>query len=129
TLTDLHVDLAAKDGVTHIAPVKAKLYGGEYAGDITLDDRGAVLETKLDQTMNGVDVAALLKDLAKIKFISGHGMISTKLSGRGSGGDALMKSLNGHIAASLENGAVEGIDLWFEINRALALIPKQGAPS
>ena len=129
TLTDLHVDLAAKDGVTHIAPVKAKLYGGDYAGDITLDDRGPVLEMKLDQSMNGVDVALLLKDLAHTKLISGHGMVATKLTGRGSGGDALLKSLNGHIAANLENGAVEGIDLWFEINRALALLQKQAVPS
>jgi AsmA protein len=129
TLTELHVALAAKDGVVHIAPVKARLYGGEYAGDITLDDRGAVPEMKLEQTMNGVDVALLLKDLAHTKLISGHGMVATSLIGHGSGGDALLKSLNGHIAANLQNGAVEGIDLWFEINRALALLQKQALPS
>jgi AsmA protein len=36
-----------------------------------------------------------------------------------------LKTLNGHVAANLDNGAIEGIDLWFEINRAVALIQKQ----
>jgi AsmA protein len=41
----------------------------------------------------------------------------------------MLRSLSGHVAASLDNGAVEGVDLWFEINRATALIQKQGLPS
>jgi len=44
-------------------------------------------------------------------------------------GDAMLRSINGHVAANLDNGAVEGVDLWFEINRAMAVIQKQGLPS
>jgi len=40
-----------------------------------------------------------------------------------------MKTLNGHIAANVDNGAVEGVDLWFEINRAMALAQKQSLPT
>jgi AsmA protein len=40
-----------------------------------------------------------------------------------------MKTLNGHLTANVDNGAVEGVDLWFEINRAVALIQKQAMPA
>jgi AsmA protein len=129
TLTQVHVVLTAKDGVTHIAPATAKLYGGGYSGDITLDDRGAVATLKLDQSMTSIDIAALLKDFAKSQRISGHGTVTTNLTARGLAGDTLMKTLNGHIAANVDNGAVEGVDLWFEINRAMALAQKQPLPA
>src|SRR5262249_30364848 len=106
-----------------------KLYGGQYSGDVTLDDRGPVLASKFEQTLTGVDVAQLLKDLAKSQRLSGHGTITSSLSARGSGGDAVLKSLNDQSAANLDNGAVEGIDLWLEITRATALIQKQAPPS
>jgi AsmA protein len=129
TLTQLHVVIVAKDGITHISPATAKLYGGSYTGDITLDDRGSVAALKLDQNLTNVDMAPLLKDFAKSQRISGHGTVTTNLTAHGLAGEALMKTLNGHVAANVEGGAVEGVDLWFEINRAMALIQKQGLPS
>jgi AsmA protein len=119
------MELKAKDGVTHIAPLTAKLYGGQYSGNVTLDDRGPVLASSFEQSLTGVDVAQLLKDLTKSQRLSGHGTITSSLTARGSGGDTVLKTLNGRVAAKLDNGAVEGIDLWFEINRATALIQKQ----
>jgi AsmA protein len=128
-LTQVHVGLTAKDGVTHIAPATAKLYGGDYSGDITLDDRGEVATLKIDQSMTAIDMAPLLKDFAKTQRIFGHGTVTTNLTARGLGGDALMKTLNGHLTANVDNGAVEGVDLWFEINRTVALIQKQAMPA
>lgn len=125
-LTQLHVSLEAKDGVIHIDPATAKFYGGSYSGDITLDDRGPVAQLKLQQSMSAVDMAALLQDFAKTRRVSGHGTVTTNLTAQGLGGDALMKTLNGHLTANVEDGAVEGVDLWFEVDRAKALIQKQG---
>lgn len=129
TMTQLHVEIVAKDAVTHISPVTAKLYGGSYSGDITLDDRGSVAAVKLDQSLTNVDMAPLLKDFAKTQRISGHGTVTTNLTAHGLAGDALMKTLNGHVSANVSDGAVEGVDLWFEINRAMALVQKQGLPN
>jgi AsmA protein len=128
SLTQVLVTLTAKDGVTHIAPVKAKLYGGDYSGEITLDARNAVPTLKLDQSLMGIDMAPLMKDFAKSQRVSGHGNVTTHLTAQGLGGDALFKTLNGQVAANVDNGAVEGIDLWFEINRAIALIQKAALP-
>jgi AsmA protein len=128
-LTDVHVGIASKDGVTQIAPATAKLYGGDYSGVITLDDRGTVTALKLDQSLTGVDMAPLLADFAKSRHVSGRGNVTINLTAQGLSGEALLKSLNGQIATNVDNGAVEGVDLGFEIDRAVALIDRQTAPS
>ena len=121
--------LAAHDGLLHIAPVTAQFYGGNYTGDISVDSSPAIPTLKLTQTMANVDVGALLKDLAQSSRVSGRGKVTTELSARGLGGDQMLGSLNGHATADLNNGAIEGLDLWFEINRAMSLIQKQTLPS
>jgi AsmA protein len=123
------VTVVAKDGVTHISPARAKLYGGDYTGDITLDSRGTSPVLKLDQSLTRIEVAPLLEDFAKSQRISGRGNLTTQLTTRALSGKALLKTLNGHVAVSLDNGAIEGVDLWFEIQRALALIQKQAMPA
>ena len=129
-LTQLAMTVAAKDGITHLAPATARLYGGDFTGDVTLDAREAVPLIKISQTLSGVDMAQLLRDLTgKPSRISGHGRVATNLTARGAGADSIMRSLNGHVAADLDNGALEGVDLWFEINRAVALIQKQALPA
>jgi AsmA protein len=128
-MTDLRVTVVAKDGLVHIAPATANFYGGHYSGDITLNDQGPVAQLKLVQTMSGVDMAALLKDFARTQRVSGHGTVTTDLTAQGLGGDAFMKTLNGRIAANIAGGALEGVDLWFEVERAKALLQKQGLPN
>lgn len=129
-LTQLAMTMVAKDGVTHVAPATAGLYGGEFTGDVTLDAREAVPLVKISQTLSGVDVAQLLRDLTgRPSRISGHGRVVTNLTARGAGADSVVRSLNGHVAADLDHGALEGVDLWFEINRAVALIQKQALPA
>ncbi len=129
SLRQVLFNLDAKDGLAHLTPVKALLYGGDYAGDITLDSRGAAPALQLNQRMNGIDVGQLLSDLAKSRRLSGRGTVVSNLTARGADSDAILKSLDGHVDANLANGAVEGIDLWFEINRAMSLIQKQTLPS
>jgi AsmA protein len=129
SVTQVHVNLAAKNGITRIAPANAKLYGGDYSGEITLDDAGAVPSIKLDQSMTNVDIAQLLKDLAHTQRLSGRGNVTTHLTAQGSASADILKSLDGHVAVDLANGAVEGLDLWFEINRAVALLEKESFQS
>jgi len=127
-LTEIAVTLAAKDGVIHIAPARARLYGGTYAADVTLDGRGDIPLIKLEQSMTNIDAAQLLKDFAKSDRLSGRGNITSNLTARGAESDALLGSLAGHVAANLEQGALEGVDLWFEINRAVSVIQRQALP-
>lgn len=128
-LTQVAVDVAANGGLTRIAPASAKLYGGSYGGTVTLDARSAIPVLSLDQQMTGIDVAQLLQDFAKTRRLSGRGNVTAKLTARGSTTDAMMRSLDGHVAANLANGAIEGIDLWTAVNGAVALAQKQALPA
>lgn len=129
TLTAAKVGVLAKDGVAQLSPISAKLYGGDAAGQITLDSRGPVPAIKVNETLTSVDLAPLLKDFANSDRLSGHGNVTVDIAARGEDGDAITKSMVGRVSANVTNGAVQGIDLWFEINRAMALIQKQGLPS
>jgi AsmA protein len=128
TLSQVHVGVAAKDGVLHVAPLQANLYGGSCTGDIAFDvhNHPAVLHT--EDTLNAVDMAQFLKDFAKTQRFSGRGTVSANLNAAGDTGDALMGSLGGHVNANLANGAIEGVDLWFVVSQAVALIQKQPPP-
>jgi AsmA protein len=128
TISQARVGVLARGGVAHLAPMTAKLYGGDCAGELTLDGRAEEPVLKLEQSLTNIDVAQLLKDFADIRRLSGRGSVSIALTARGQDSDSLLKSLLGRVGLSLANGAVEGIDVWFEINRAKALIQKQTPP-
>ena len=128
-LTNVSFGVHAKDGITRIAPAKAQLYGGQYSGALTLDERASQSVLNIDQTMSSIDIAQLLNDFAKTKRLSGRGNVNAHLVAHGRTGDDLIKTLSGHIDANLANGALEGIDLWFEINRAQSLLRQQPLPA
>lgn len=128
-LTQIAVGVADSGGVAHIAPISAQLYGGSLKGSMALDARGAVPSLELDQSLTGVDIGQLVEDYAKIRRLSGRGTITLNLMGRGHDTDALMRSLDGHVAATISNGALEGVDLWSAINSAVALAQRKAPPS
>ncbi|HEY1725698.1 MAG TPA: AsmA family protein [Steroidobacteraceae bacterium] len=129
TLTNVTVGLEAKDALIRLAPIAATLYGGSGQGELTLDGRGAVPNLKLQQSLSNVDVAQLLNDFANTQRLSGRGELTLNLNANGLDTQAMLRSLNGRVSANLAGGAVEGIDIGFQINRALALIRKQAAPA
>ncbi|MFO1426391.1 MAG: AsmA family protein [Steroidobacteraceae bacterium] len=124
-LAALRLGLDAADGLTRVAPARARLYGGQYSGDITIDARAATPTLRMQQTMSGVDVAHLLQDFAQTRRLSGRGTLVTDLSAQGRDGDALMRTLRGSIKADLADGAVEGIDVWYAIAQAQSLLQKR----
>ncbi len=128
-LTNLRVTLAAKDNVMHLFPIEAQLDGGRYSGDITLDSRGAIPTLSLDEHLSGVDMARLLANTAQKGRLSGRANVNLKATARGETVDAMLKTLSGHLDANLTDGALEGIDVAYEINLAQALINRSPAPA
>lgn len=128
-LTQVAVGVADDGGTLRIAPAAAKLYGGNYSGTVTLDARGAVPVLQLDQRLAGVEVGPLLEDFAKIKRLSGRGNVTMNVTGRGRTTDDLLKTLDGHAAADLASGAIEGIDLWSALGSAVSLVEQHKMPA
>ena len=122
--TDLRITMASKDSVTHLFPIEAHIDGGRYSGDITLDDRGAVRSVSINEHLTDIDMARLLARGAHKGRVSGKATLSLKGSGRGQSVEALLKTLNGHFDADLTEGALEGIDLEYQRDRAQALLER-----
>jgi AsmA protein len=110
-------------------PLTAQVDGGRYSGDITLDTRGVVPAVSLDEHLSGIDVGKLTAKGAKKVHLTGHGNVNLKASGHGAGADGILKTLEGHLDTSIADGAVEGVDLSYEMGRAEALLRRQDAPA
>jgi AsmA protein len=128
-LSNVKVTVATNDRVMHIYPLKAQVNGGDYSGDITLDRRAPTPVISMDEHLSGIDVAPLVAAGSKTLHVTGRGNVNLKATARGVGADATLKTLNGRFDANIANGAVEGIDLGYELGLAEALIRHGATPA
>lgn len=127
--SNVRLTLASKDNVMHLFPAQAQIDGGSYSGNITLDRRTPVLALTLDEHLSGVDMARLLAATSYKGKLSGHGNVNLKAAARGAEFTAVLQSLNGHFDANLSEGAIEGVDLGYEIGLAQALVKHEAQPT
>jgi AsmA protein len=127
-LSGLRINLLAEENVIHLFPIEAQIDGGRYSGDITWDKRGAIPTLSVDEHLTGVDMARLLSGSAQKGRLSGRATLNLKATARGATVDAFLKTLSGHLDANLADGALEGIDVGYEMGRAQALIDKSAPP-
>lgn len=128
-LSQIEVGLAADGGILHINPAAAELYGGTSTGDITLDAHANVPVLRLNENLAGIAVQPLLTDFAKLSRVTGRGNITLNVTAHGNTTTALTASLDGHAAVNITNGALQGINLWSDINSAVALTGRQALPA
>jgi AsmA protein len=123
--TNLSVTVDMRDNVTHLHPLEAQIYGGRYSGDLTYDARTASPTLSLDEHLSGVDTTQLMANTKAKGRVSGKASINIKATARGAGAEDILKTLNGHLDANLLNGALEGMDLGYELALAQSLLDKQ----
>ncbi len=128
-LTDLDVAMTAVGGRVRLDPLAVKLYDGSMLGGIRLDATGANTRVTLDQSFSRVNIGALLTDFADVKNITGT--MDLKLNGTATGrtDDELLGNLGGSLAFSLADGVYKGMDVWYEIRRARALLRRTAPPA
>jgi AsmA protein len=126
-LTDVRLTLEAKDGVTRIYPATALVDGGNYSGDISWDRRGSTPVLSLDEHWSGADLEKLFTGKPTQVHLSGKANVNLKATARG-GSAAFLETLNGHLDVDVTDGALEGIDLGYQMGRAEALIERTGSP-
>ncbi len=128
-LADVDVTTSAGAGRVRLEPLAASLYGGTLRGGVRLDATGPKTRVTLDQAFRNVNVGALLTDLAELRNITGT--MNLKLDGVavGTTDDELLENLDGNLAFSLANGVYQGLDVWYEIRRARALLRRTAPPA
>jgi AsmA protein len=104
--------LTAKNGQLRLNPARAEMYDGRYKGNIGLDVRGDTPKLSLDESLNGVQVGPLLRDMTgKEEKLTGRAQMSARLTATGSAPEAIQKTLNGNASFAFTDGAVKGVNL------------------
>lgn len=128
SLSEILVELQLQGGVLKLAPV-ASLYGGRYAGNVGLDGRGQTLALSLDESLSGLQVGPLLRDLSgEDEKLTGNASLQARLQARGNDADALMRTLNGTAQFRFLDGAVKGINVAHYLRMAQARLTGRPAP-
>ena len=126
--TDAVVGVKIDNGVLRLHPLTAVFYGGTYSGDVRLNSSGVKPVVSLDEKLDSVTFQQLVGDLVDTESLSGVALGHLKLQGQGTTSSEMLSSLNGNIGLTLTEGAIEGINVWYEIRRAYALFKGLAPP-
>ncbi len=128
TFSNASFDLRADNGSLLLTP-NADFYGGTIDGSIGIDvvgDNAARLS--LVQTISGFDIAAFAGDFLESEQLSGTGTLSLDVAATGSNVGDINRDLDGDVAFTFSDGALEGFDIWYELRRLSAAANGEGAP-
>jgi len=127
-LRNVDINISARNGVLRLNPLTAKLYGGSYTGDMQLDVTGNQPKLSVNERLAGVKLGALLKDASKIRNLDGISDARVTATATGNSVNGLLANLAGDASLDLRKGVFKGVDLWYEIRKARALLKKETPP-
>ena len=119
-MTDARLDATLDNGLLRIPRLAARAWGGSLEGSGSADARNQRIGVKL--TATGVDVNALLKDVAAKDLLEGRGRVQADLTTGGATLGALRSNLAGNAALQLRDGAIKGINLARTMRQAKAAL-------
>jgi AsmA protein len=108
-LSQVQAKLSVLGGQLSIAPFSANLYQGSISGSLSAQATGNAIAVK--QTLTGVSVGPLLKDVVNKDMLEGRGNVALDVTTHGPTVGALKKALAGSASLSLKEGAIKGINL------------------
>ena len=123
-VADARVEATIDGGRLQLSRLSGRTWGGSVDASGSADAGRRSVAIKL--VADGVDVNALLKDVAGKDLLEGRGRVSADLQALGASVGALRKSLAGSAALNLRDGAVKGINLARTMREARAAL---GRPS
>jgi AsmA protein len=124
-LAQLKAQVRAAGGRAEVAPHSAKLYEGTLQGALTLAAAGNRIALK--ETMQGVAIGPLLKDLMDRDALEGRGNVALDLTAAGPTVNALKKALAGTARIELKDGALKGINLTEVLRKTRAAFGSKSA--
>ena len=117
--------IKAAGGRLDVSPMSANLYQGTLAGAATVNANSNGFALK--QTLTGVSVGPLLRDVANKDVLEGRGNVALDVTTAGNTVTALKKALGGTANVALRDGAIKGIDLAGTIRKAKAMLGSKSA--
>jgi len=111
----------ATGGRVQVAPLAAELYQGKLEGSASVLAAAGPARFGLQQTLEGVALGPLLKDLTGTDVLQGKGTVVLDVTTTGATVGALTKALAGSARVALKDGAVRGVNVAQAIRVARAM--------
>ncbi len=125
--SDLHLTVQADGGQVRVHPVGARMYGGEYRGDIRVDARGEQAVISLDERVEGVQAQPLVQHFMGRNLLEGTGNLSLQAEAEGVEVMDLVRTLVGEAEFRFTDGAVMGMNIAQMVRGATARLQGQRA--
>jgi len=110
-MSNVTTKVVSRKGVLKIDPVAAKLYEGNFAGNVMLDANGKKPRMSTKSALTGIQIGPLLKDVAGEDRLVGRGELHADISVVGLTEAEVRRTLNGTSRFSFTDGALKGINL------------------
>ena len=110
-INDIYLKVNARNGMIHLDPLTLKMYQGDVAGNVALNVKKDVPESKINLNVNKIQINPLLNDVLEKDILEGVTKAKLNLSTTGDDPAAIKKSLNGKGRLVFKDGAIKGIDL------------------
>ena len=124
-LTEVQAQVRAAGGKADLAPHSAKLYEGNLQGALSLDANGN--RVALKETLAGVAVGPLVKDLMGRDALDGRGNVALDVTAAGASVNAMKRQLAGSARLELRNGALKGFNLTEALRKTKAAFGSKSA--
>ncbi|QGY39057.1 AsmA family protein [Pseudodesulfovibrio cashew] len=121
-VSDILVEISAKNGIVQVNPFQANLYDGSLKGHSTLDVRVTPAPWKESADLKDVQAGPLLKDLTGKDHILGTTVAKYDVTGFGLTPDNIKKSLTGTASFAFTDGAINGVNVAKMLRDAWARI-------
>ena len=118
-LANLKAEVHAANGRLDVAPFSANLYEGSMQGGLSAMADGRVA---VKDTLTGVAVGPLLRDVAQKDVLEGKGTVTLDVNAAGKTVNTMKKSLAGSARVALKDGAIKGINLAEVFRRAKSVL-------
>jgi AsmA protein len=127
-LENVDLNLQTANGRMRLHPMTADLFGGSYSGDVNIDVSGSVPLLSMNESVQGVSLAQLALAMFEQENVTGTMSGNFTLAGRGKDMIGVQRTLDGKLSFELKDGTYEGMDVWYELRRARALLKKETPP-
>lgn len=121
---DVRIDATIDDGTLRVQRLQAQAWGGSVDASGSAQ-AGATPRVSARLAAQGVDLRALLGELAGSDRLEGRGRLTAELESSGATLQALRSQLAGRAAVQLRDGAIRGIDLAQRLREARALLMRR----
>ena len=119
-LADAKVNATLDNGMLRVPRLSGRAWGGNFQASGSADASSHRVAIRLDA--KGVNVNALLKNVADKDLLEGTGHVVADLNSSGTSVGALRSNLAGTAALDVRDGAVKGINLARSLRQAQAAL-------